>query len=267
MKTVPSSEFEGMLALGDKLVAELELSAEIDTLARWMAHYLAELLVDARSNKQELKDERRAKTFETILELWRHRQNLPEKSRPFRDFQPVCRLLNSLDLDTSRPRYFNYISDLVTEKKINTSTNTHLTAIRAIDKSARLLIQFVIQLATEQEAEAGLEWLKAAKLAGIPEDDEMIAIEFIVAGGDVRQAPDVNTERLQKIDRALAALDVFNKTTPVLSDWLKAVREASSKKAVPKKAAKSTPQNKARKPAQKKRSRLSSVSSDFGIIE
>jgi hypothetical protein len=244
-----------MLTLGDKLVAEMELSAEVDTLARWMAHYLAELLVNARMNKHELKDERNAEIFKLILELWKHRQYLPEKSRPFREFQPVCRVLDSLDLDTSRPRYFNYIGDLLTEEKINTSTNTHLTAIRAIDRSARLLIQFVIQLATEQKAEAGIEWLNTAKLAGIPDDDEMVAVRFVVAGGDIHQAPNVNAERLQKINRALAALDIFTKTAPLLRNSLKITRETIPRTAVPEKNTNSVPQKQAGKAAPKKRNR------------
>src|ERR1700744_366144 len=229
---LPSTEFEGVLALGDKLVAELELSAEVDTLARGMAHYLAELLLDARSNYREPGGKENAKIFVTVLELWKHRQNFPEKSRPFRDFKPICRVLDSLDLDTNRPRFFTYRDDSSTEKRINSSTNLYLTAIRAIDKSARLLIQFAIQLATEQEADAGLEWLRAAQLAGVADDDEAIAIRFIVAGEDIPRIQDANAERLQKVDRALAALELFLNMARVMADRLRSVRGNLSQKVV-----------------------------------
>ena len=189
-----------------------------------MAHYLAELLVAARSNNQEGNEKANEKIFETILEVWKHRQSLPERSRPFREFTPVCRVLHSLDLETIGPRFFTYQQDSSTEDKLNSSTDSYLTAIRAIDSSARLLIQFAIQLATEQQAEAGREWLHVAKLAGIPEDDETIAIRFIAHSRDVPQVQDANAERLERVNRALNALDLFRKMTPFLANRLRSVR-------------------------------------------
>jgi hypothetical protein len=226
-----------MLALGDKLVAELELSADVDTLARWMAHYLAELLVTVRSNDPALRDKANAEVSKTILELWKHREHLPEKSYPFRDFKPVCQVLHSLDLDTSFPRFFTYNDDSSTKEKLDSSSDSYLNAIRAIDKSARLLIQFVIQLATEKEAKSGREWLETTGLAGVPDDDGTIAIRFIVAGRDVPRTHDGAAEKLKRIDRALAALKLFDKVSPVLADELRALRDVSSSKSQrPKKA-------------------------------
>jgi len=37
-----SAQFDDVLKLGKQLIAELGLDQSIDTLSRWMAHYIAE---------------------------------------------------------------------------------------------------------------------------------------------------------------------------------------------------------------------------------
>jgi len=67
---VVSEPSEAVLALGKKLISELKLGATNDTLARWMIHYLAELIKQAENKADKNYVANREKCFDTILALW-----------------------------------------------------------------------------------------------------------------------------------------------------------------------------------------------------
>src|SRR5436190_24365351 len=79
-----SVDSDAVLALGKKLVAELELDEPADTLSRWMAHYVAELMQAAEATDAEQRQEIKDRCYTAILELWQHRSELPGGKRPFR---------------------------------------------------------------------------------------------------------------------------------------------------------------------------------------
>ena len=90
--------------LGKKLVEELGPYDSRDTLTRWMTHYIAELMKNAESANLEDRPARRSKCAEAILDLWKHRHELPNGSRPLREFEPLLCVLESLHPAAS-PRY------------------------------------------------------------------------------------------------------------------------------------------------------------------
>jgi hypothetical protein len=47
--TAPSKPARDVLALGRHLVAELQLEQSVDTLGRWLAHHVAELIARAEA--------------------------------------------------------------------------------------------------------------------------------------------------------------------------------------------------------------------------
>lgn len=57
-------------ALGEKLVAELKLVESTNTLARWMAHYVAELMVCTKHAPLSKRDEAQQSCARAILDLW-----------------------------------------------------------------------------------------------------------------------------------------------------------------------------------------------------
>jgi hypothetical protein len=56
------------LALGDKIVSALNLQKSVDTLGRWKAHHLAELLLQLR-DADSTKREDAAKRVEVFLQI------------------------------------------------------------------------------------------------------------------------------------------------------------------------------------------------------
>ena len=92
-----------VLALGRKLVEELGLEESNDTLGRWMAHCLADLITKAENASGGDKDAGRKECFDAILALWRHRSELPSGKRPFAELEPVIRAVESLDPEDDTP--------------------------------------------------------------------------------------------------------------------------------------------------------------------
>lgn len=87
---------EEIIKLGKKLVKELDLEYSTNTLARWLAHYLAELIENI--NKAEANEEKKTlqrECCDIILKLWSQKENLPIR-RPLDDLKPVIEILQVL---------------------------------------------------------------------------------------------------------------------------------------------------------------------------
>ena len=91
-----SSQFDAVLQLGKKIVDEMGIQRSVDTLGRWMAHYLAELIVEADSAQGQTKVDAQKRCREAILELWQHRYELPDGLRPFKVLRQLRKRLRRL---------------------------------------------------------------------------------------------------------------------------------------------------------------------------
>lgn len=87
-----------MLELGKLIVHELELDRDGDTLARWMAHYIAQLVTEAEgAPKGAERREKEASAAQIISKLWSHRSQYQNRINPLSDLQPIIEVLRSLD--------------------------------------------------------------------------------------------------------------------------------------------------------------------------
>lgn len=86
-----------MLGLGRHLVRELGIEDSVDTLGRWIAHHVAEL-IDETEKASTREDQRRAykHAVETILLLWEHRAALPRNAFPLARYREVVVVLEAL---------------------------------------------------------------------------------------------------------------------------------------------------------------------------
>ena len=85
------------LELGRHLVRELGLADSTDTLERWMAHHVAELIDEAeKAPTKTARLKARAHATEVILKIWEHRTTLPGESYPLARYKDVVRVLQSL---------------------------------------------------------------------------------------------------------------------------------------------------------------------------
>ena len=166
--------------LGKMLVKELQLEPSVDTLGRWMAHYLAIKINEAENATGEEKKAIEKECFDIILRIWKHRWKLPGNSKPFRNFEPIFEFMVKLNPERQPPFYF----DAFEGKKENTAmklskSDEWLSIAKNTDKYARICITQALQNAalelstTEQE-----EWLKNAPR--LTEDIDVKIIKYVL---------------------------------------------------------------------------------------
>jgi len=91
------------LELGQYLVRELDFEGGVDTLGRWMAHYLAELIDEAENSSTVAKRTRaRKEAATTILKIWDHRSSLPGKA--VNPGEAAIRLIDSITTNLNELR-------------------------------------------------------------------------------------------------------------------------------------------------------------------
>jgi hypothetical protein len=96
-----------VLELGQHLVRELGFDDQRDTLGRWMAHHLAEL-IDKAENGATATDRLRARknATETTLKIWKRRASLPGNAYPLAPYKDILKVLDRLRPADNTFRYF-----------------------------------------------------------------------------------------------------------------------------------------------------------------
>lgn len=147
--------------LGKALVKELNLDPGVDTLARWMAHYIAEQLEIAEKATGFEKREAEERCFNTILKLWSHRSALPGESRPFVNFEPILQTLKRLDPENDSHYFFEDRADI--SESVPDELKKWLDLAKGIDEAARVWLKYVFkQAALAATDESTIEWLENA---------------------------------------------------------------------------------------------------------
>lgn len=91
------------VSLGNRLVEELSLVGNVDTLARWMSHYLAQLLNALDSEKRSSKRTvLQKKCFAIIERLWTRRAMLPDGAKPLGRIDEALTALIAVRADHTR---------------------------------------------------------------------------------------------------------------------------------------------------------------------
>ena len=79
-ETELSKPWTTVVTLGKRIVQELDLEDSVDTLGRWMAHRIAELMERAeQAQTDEDREAARRDCTNVIIRLWEHRGKFPFK--------------------------------------------------------------------------------------------------------------------------------------------------------------------------------------------
>lgn len=90
---------EEIIKFGKRLIEELKLEYTVNTLARWMVHYLAELIQNVEKCKSEQEKKKLQKECcDIILKVWSKKENLPMR-QPLEDLKPIIELLKVFKKD------------------------------------------------------------------------------------------------------------------------------------------------------------------------
>lgn len=165
-----------VLELGERLIKELKLETNFDTLSHWMAHYIAQLMSEINSSSGDEKQIAEDKCFDTILKLWKHKAYYETGKRPFDNFTPIFETLDKLNPDNQEPFYFQ--PSYSTKDRLDNSgdpVKQYLFMATKIDEIVRIWLRFIFQEAVELASdEETKEWIKLA--APFAENDEASSI-------------------------------------------------------------------------------------------
>jgi hypothetical protein len=230
---VQSVDSDAVLALGKKLVAELELNEPVDTLSCWMAHYIAELIQAAETADSPQRPDMKSRCCATILELWQHRSELPNGKRPFKDIEPILRSLQSLDPEDDTPRYFRAVRSDEAKTDQEAEAKQWLELADGIDDWAKVLIRHCLVQAAEHVLNRSQEWVKHAASAAAEARVEALAVRFLSDENAAANAEGENKEFRKRLESRISGVDSFVEMSKKLADhWRAQLAALSSKPSV-----------------------------------
>lgn len=225
--TEPSERYTAIVQLGKKLVEELELNDSVDTLGRWIAHHIAELIYDAENTTEEtVRIAKQLEIRDSIWAFWANRYELPFGNKPFKELEPILRALESLDPENQHPRYFFPHPGLTNREKESTETQKWLKVAESIDSSSKILIDYCLSLAAENSIDKSQEWVELAQKAGL--DDDIDLIEFRIFQLRENPANTTNPSSAQRrvLEKRQKNLSVFLSLATQLDEQLRSQLEA-----------------------------------------
>src|SRR6266404_1593822 len=170
--TAVSLRSDAIFGLGKRIVEELGPDQSVDTLARWMAHYLAELIQAAETASGEDRQAKLAACASAILDLWEHRRRFPNGMRPFEELDPILRTLESLDPNADTLRYYRSQIEMIDKDGRGAEARRWLDIAKGLDYSARVLIRYCVACAAESALDKSEEWVALAEAAGVDQEVE-----------------------------------------------------------------------------------------------
>ncbi|MEE9904211.1 MAG: hypothetical protein K4305_02095 [Chlorobium sp.] len=217
---------DSILALGHKLVDELGLETSVDTLGRWMAHYIADLIVKVENATGEEKRLAEKNCFEAIMALWKHRAELPNGKRPFENLETVIRAIESLDPDNETPRYFRSARRPNDEDTEQSEADSWLAMVDGLDYSAKVLIGYCLSEAARSAIDKSLEWVKLADAAEAEHGVPKIVIRFVSSNTDFGKDLDPDADIRQRLEERIERLEGFIKLAETVASELKVQLES-----------------------------------------
>lgn len=175
-----------------------------------MINYLAEQIDLAESGSEEAKNS----CIEVILKLWEKRAMLPNGTRPFENFEPIFKALESLSPESHIPRYYHQTDS---DKPYDLRGSEKWVEIaKRLDDTARTLITFMFEQAVVSSySEDTKEWIKT--LAGTIDSNEF---DFILKYSAEKE-PDKMENRIENLTKRINNLEAFENLSESIRKNLK----------------------------------------------
>jgi hypothetical protein len=145
-----SATHKEVIQLGRLLVEQLGQEPATDMTCRWMAHHVAELIVEAEKAKGTKKASARERCVRTILDLWERNAVMPAGRQPFENFTPILATLDAINPDNPTSYYLSSVRRRSNGSSTPDSTIALLDLAQSLDSAARVLIEFLLKEASER---------------------------------------------------------------------------------------------------------------------
>lgn len=215
-KTESSDRIASAIELGRKLVQELEPTR--DTLASWMAHYIADLITVAENAKDTEKEKLLSECCATILKLWEHRNFYPCNVRPLSSFEPIFRQLENLDPAHENHRYIlRSRFDSLREAGV---TGNLLKCTEDCDAAARAVVRYCFAQAAEKALEKEAGWIQLAKNTASIEQLEMESYDQMSGLGSYLTSENISQMSTFERNSLIEKLQLLSQQTGALIEIL-----------------------------------------------
>jgi len=204
-----------VIELGKALIKELNIEPGNDTLSRWLAHYIAELLTNLENDESDKKIQLQQQCFETILTLWQHRSSFANGRRPFENFELILRTLESLNPENPHSYYrFWQQQERDDSDSIASDIKNWTDMAVGIDNAARVWIKFAIDQAVRNALdEKTCSWIeKSVNFTPDPDEELEVIIQLApesCAKVDSDDTKKINFKRIKQFEANLEKLDAF----------------------------------------------------------
>ena len=184
-----SKQYSDVIALGKLLVEELQLNQSVDTLGRWMAHHIAEVMHEAEKATGRKRAEAEDRCRGAILALWEHVNDFPRGGRPLADIEPLIATIQALHPDNGAYFYQSEAQSRLENSTLPEETISWLKLARGIDYSARLLIGMCLRKAANDIVQDKRDWFELAE--SLDADLPITHVVRFVAAGDQQHDGDL----------------------------------------------------------------------------
>lgn len=157
-----SKHYNEVVALGRLLVKELGLEKSVDTLGRWMAHHISELIVEGDKTQGNDKSDGEDRCREAILALWNHIRVFPTGHRPLEKIEPLLATIQALDPENQAYFYQSEAKSQIKQSTLSDQAKDLLELSLGIDYTARLLIVMCLKYAANEISEEKQDLLELA---------------------------------------------------------------------------------------------------------
>jgi len=151
---------ERIINLGKHISEELGQGKYPDTLSRWMAHYIAQLITQAENSSCKKKKTLEKECFDAILKLWEYKSFFPSGKKPFECFEVIFNTLEKLSPENRNMFFYENQQESETDDDL---VKKSMNAIKIIDKVARVWIENIligaVELAIDEKTK---KWLNMA---------------------------------------------------------------------------------------------------------
>lgn len=198
---------DAVIDLGNQIIRELGDDRYSDVLTRWMASYIADLIAKAeQADESEIKSLKQ-ECANAILLLWKHRSSWPDRTRPFKELEPLISTLEGLDPDKNVTFYQQHFWERAENQSTPEELKKWLQIAQGVDHIARILIEQALDAAQRIAVSQNIEWVKAALEADDAKGSDVeLTIEFISRLGE----PELDIERIRsKLEGRLERVDAF----------------------------------------------------------
>jgi hypothetical protein len=201
-----------IINLGKLLVKELHLEPGVDTLSKWMAHYIAEKIKIAENSSGKARQIAEKECFDVILKLWEHRWTVSHENKPFKDFEPILRLLEKINPDNEDHYYPRVIINRQypeLENETSLDSNWSDVALK-IDRVARIWIEYCISNAVaEIDTEKTINLIDSAN--ELTNNEDLLIINILLESQlkEISEEDTLRDYKIKKLEKRIEELEKF----------------------------------------------------------